>query len=332
MITDSPKVASRGESAAVEGAVEQRVLEDEPERRHRAGRRARAGRAGSTSRCRTSVTARNAASTIEVAVREVDEPHDAEHERQAGGEQRVQPAEEHALDDRVRPRSIVRRLRSTPRRSASRVSSAGRPVERDAALEQAVDAVGDRERLADVLLDEQDRRALAARWPAIAVVELPDDDRREPERDLVEQEQARVRHAAPVRSRSACCSPPERRAAASSREELEQREQVVDLAHASHGPPGARCAPTRRFSSTVRLGKMRRPSGHEGDPGRDATVGSQPADRLAVEADLARRAAAAGPPTAASSVDLPAPLAPMIATVSPSSTSSETSKSAWKSP
>ena len=45
----------------------------------------------------------------EVAVGQVDEAHDAEDERQAGREQRVQPAEQDALDDRVDP---VHRLRS----------------------------------------------------------------------------------------------------------------------------------------------------------------------------------------------------------------------------
>ena len=34
-------------------------------------------------------------------MREVDQPHDAEDQRQAGGEQRVEPAEQDALDDDV---------------------------------------------------------------------------------------------------------------------------------------------------------------------------------------------------------------------------------------
>ena len=37
----------------------------------------------------------------QAAVREVDDPHDAEHERQAAGDQRVIAAEQHALDDLV---------------------------------------------------------------------------------------------------------------------------------------------------------------------------------------------------------------------------------------
>ncbi len=39
----------------------------------------------------------------EVAMREIDQPHDAEDQRQAGGEQRIEAAEQDALDDGVEP-------------------------------------------------------------------------------------------------------------------------------------------------------------------------------------------------------------------------------------
>src|SRR5215813_11481975 len=39
----------------------------------------------------------------QVAVREVDHLHDPEHQRQAAGEQRVEPARQDALDDGVDP-------------------------------------------------------------------------------------------------------------------------------------------------------------------------------------------------------------------------------------
>jgi len=39
----------------------------------------------------------------QIAMGNVDQPHDAEDQRQAGGEQRVEPAEQHALDDGVDP-------------------------------------------------------------------------------------------------------------------------------------------------------------------------------------------------------------------------------------
>ena len=40
----------------------------------------------------------------EIAVGEVDDAHDAEDERQPGGEERVEPAEQQALEDGVDPR------------------------------------------------------------------------------------------------------------------------------------------------------------------------------------------------------------------------------------
>ena len=40
-------------------------------------------------------------------MREIDQPHDAEDQRQAGGEQRIEAAEQHALDDRVERSSSI---------------------------------------------------------------------------------------------------------------------------------------------------------------------------------------------------------------------------------
>jgi hypothetical protein len=39
----------------------------------------------------------------EVAMGEVDEPHDAEDQAEPGGEERVEPAEQDALDDGIEP-------------------------------------------------------------------------------------------------------------------------------------------------------------------------------------------------------------------------------------
>src|SRR5262249_4535301 len=51
----------------------------------------------------------------EIAMRNVDEPHDAEDERQAGGEHRIEPADQHALEDDVDPLHYGRRkLEVTP--------------------------------------------------------------------------------------------------------------------------------------------------------------------------------------------------------------------------
>ena len=40
-------------------------------------------------------------------MREIDQPHDAEDQRQPGREQRIEPAEQDALDDRVEPASAI---------------------------------------------------------------------------------------------------------------------------------------------------------------------------------------------------------------------------------
>ena len=39
----------------------------------------------------------------QIAMGEIDQPHDAEDQRQAGGEQRIQASEQNALDDRAEP-------------------------------------------------------------------------------------------------------------------------------------------------------------------------------------------------------------------------------------
>ena len=39
----------------------------------------------------------------QIAMGEIDQPHDAEDQRQAGGEQRIQAAKQNALNDRAEP-------------------------------------------------------------------------------------------------------------------------------------------------------------------------------------------------------------------------------------
>ena len=64
----------------------------------------------------------------QVAMREIDQPHDAEDQRQAGGEERVEAAEQDSLEERVEPAEssvIVRNRRRGSRRGSD---PAGRPV------------------------------------------------------------------------------------------------------------------------------------------------------------------------------------------------------------
>ncbi len=46
---------------------------------------------------------------------EIDQPHDAEDQAEAGGEQRIEPAEQHALDDAYRASSWLVVLRNRRR-------------------------------------------------------------------------------------------------------------------------------------------------------------------------------------------------------------------------
>src|SRR5262249_53672786 len=68
-------------------------------------------------------------------------------------------------------------------------------LERDRAFAKAVHALRDREHLADVLLDDEQRRPLAVH-AGEHVVEMLDDDGGQAERDLVPEQKAWIRHQA----------------------------------------------------------------------------------------------------------------------------------------
>ena len=100
-----------------------------------------------------------------VAVGEVDQPQDAEDHRQPDRHQRVQAARAQRVDDLLEDVVGHAATPPTPRYDCSTFGFAaqdvGRSVEGDPARLQDVGAVGDVERVVDVLLDEQDRPALA---------------------------------------------------------------------------------------------------------------------------------------------------------------------------
>ena len=85
-------------------------------------------------------------------------------------------------------------------------------------------------------------------------------------------------------------------------------------------------APMRRFSSTVRGAKTRRPSGTRASPPCTAfqvrVERGQPSSRMVPPASFTR------PISAFIKVDLPAPLAPMTETISPSMSERENPESA----
>src|SRR5207302_10100121 len=91
------------------------------------------------------------------------------------------PPPEKSLDTEVRRDDLLARELARP------------TLQRDPPLEQAVGPVGARERLADVLLDEDDRRP-GARDLRHGPVDPLAPGRCEPERELVEEQEARIRH------------------------------------------------------------------------------------------------------------------------------------------
>ena len=86
-----------------------------------------------------------------------------------------------------------------------------------------------------------------------------------------------------------------------------------------------------RFSATVSSGKMRRPSGTWQIPRRTIRSGARPWMGRPSNRISPRRGGTM-PLMAMSVVDLPAPLAPIRVTISPSSTRRLTSRRAWTAP
>ena len=82
----------------------------------------------------------------------------------------------------------------------------------------------------------------------------------------------------------------------------------------------------------MRLAKTMRPSGTSTSPLRTSRCVGIGAGRLAVDSAPRRRPDGTSPMIARSVVVLPAPLAPISVTISPSSSVSETPLSAWIAP
>src|SRR3990167_8514276 len=155
--------------------------------------------------------------------------------------------------------------------------------ESDAAVLEAHHPVRDAERDADVLLDYDQRQAFAHQ-PRQSVVDRLHDARREAERYLVAQQQARIAH-----------------------------QRAADRRHL-----------------LLASGKLRGGWGGGGGGGGAGGGGRPPTGSPSKR--IASRGAAFRPATARRNVDLPAPLAPITATISPGARSKSMPNSAWKSP
>ena len=158
-------------------------------------------------------------------------------------------------------------------------------LEHQAALEHADDAIGDGGGPRQVLLDEDQRGALGDHVRERAV-DILDRQRREAERDLVEQQQARVGYQrAPDRGRLLLASGQRRGALVA-----QPREHREGLDHGLDRPAAGPFA--LRGDPQVLLDRERREEpptlGDQRDPHLHAAVGGDAGDVGAVEADRAR--------------------------------------------
>ena len=160
----------------------------------------------------------------------------------------------------------------------------------------------------------------------VALVELADGARRSAAPGAARGRATARRAAAGAAGSSArapiasiCCSPPESvppRWLMRRSQPREQREHPLEVAR-RNGRGSATVAPICRFSSTVMRGKMRRPSGDCAMRSLAISCVGSRGDVAAVEADAPSRARGL-PNIVIISVDLPAPLAPIRVTISPS--------------
>src|SRR3954453_18667286 len=158
-------------------------------------------------------------------------------------------------------------------------------ADRDVPRLEHVAAGGDVERVVGVLLDEQDRRPLLVDL-ADDLVDLVDDHGRQPERRLVEQQQARAGHQRPAH-REHLLLAAGHRAALLLLALLEAREERVDAVDVL-ADPGAVAAGERAHLEVLEDRHPREdapPLGRLGDPDLGDRVARQALDVAAVEDD-----------------------------------------------
>ena len=215
----------------------------------------------------------------------------------------------------------------------SRGRPAARPRRRadEASALEDVGAVGQLQRLLDVLLDQQQREARRAQLGEDGE-DLVDHDGARPSdgSSSISRRGSAIRARAPpasaARRRTACL-----RAGAAARRgggTAPRRGQVLRDARAHPRAVGAdlQVLPHRH------LGKSCRPRAPAPRPARAARRRAGPACALAREPDRRRPAGRSSPATVLSSVVLPAPFEPITATSSPAATASDTSHSTCTSP
>ena len=128
-------------------------------------------------------------------MRQIDEAHDAENDREPGGVERIKPAEQDALQQRVDPAEHALTIRNRRREWRRASAPVGRPAEAHPPFLKTIGAIGDRHGVDEILLD-QDHAGAARLDVGKRGIDVADDDRREAEAELVAEQDARVRHQA----------------------------------------------------------------------------------------------------------------------------------------
>ena len=270
------------------------------------------------------------------------EPHDPEDQRDAEREERVEAAERDRVD-RVLDHELDRHLGERRHRGLEAevggVEPPGRARARLACPRATIRPV----RRTYVRSASSTVRATFCSTSRIVTPSAPDlgehlehavdDQRREPERRLVEQQQPRLgeQRAGDRELLLLAAGQRPRRAGERLREDREAARARARATASARARSGFAVLPSSRFSPTVSVAKMCRPSGTSAMPaphdrlGRDAASDS-PYTR--------RRPPRRGtrPKIAASVVDLPAPFGPTRPTISPSPTSRPSSCTAGMRP
>ena len=192
--------------------------------------------------------------------------------------------------------------------------------------------MGDGQGELDILLDEDHRDPLLPVDAAEHLEDVRDDPRREPERRLVDQEEAGPAHEAARDRHHLLLAPGERAgqlivALAEAREERLHRGEALRAMRLGRRMVRAEeeVLPHREVGEQpAALEHVREAAGHP-------CVGRQRVDAPAVDLDAARLRGDS-PDTLLRTVDFPAPFGPRRATISPAPTARETSQRTWKSP
>ena len=268
-----------------------------------------------------------AAAHDQLAMGEVDQPHDAEDQADAERRQGIDGAQADGVDgvldqDHRGPAAEIGVLEA---RRAAQLRRA--PGHDDGAGVHHIGAVRGGQRDMHRLLDHQHGDAALAQF-GDDLIDLAHDQRRQAERRLVEQQQLRRRHQGAGDRQHLLLAARELAGllAEALLQDREQRQHALEIGR-RRLPVAPRRGAERDVLRHAERAEDAPPLGHQRQALGDQPLGRLAADRPNPKPDRppARRTR---PAMLRSRVDLPAPLGPITATISPGATSIETPRSA----